>query len=502
MADPATITLAVKAAIAAASDKRTWKAVGVLIATILTPFILIIVMITSLLSGTANHNNAAVALSFHGGVISGQVPEDYRQYIEDMRQSFSELDTAISEITPLIEDGSLDSTQVKAIFYALYFGADSLRGMDYQVFADCFVRYEERTRTWTDEDKVEHKETYTVAVPLTSLPEIYARLEETLGLYISYEKQANASEIYYRALHGTGAPGEGDGFDQWADWLPDQLSGLTYDLPVGETGAEAVQLALSRLGDPYSQERRGQGDYTDCSYLVQWVYRQLGVKLPGTAAEQGKYCVNNGLTISKSNLAPGDLVFWSHKVNGRYLNITHVGIYAGDGKVVDASSSRGQVVYRNLFDAEKQVLYARPYVENKAQVSSSGLHSPLGNGWRSMVTSEFGGRTDPITGAWSGHSGLDLGASKGTPIRAAAAGIVQTVSYGSTGYGYYLTINHGGGMVTLYGHCSDLLVTQGQTVKAGEIVAKVGSTGRSTGNHLHFEVRINGTSQNPRSYLP
>ncbi|WP_437439568.1 M23 family metallopeptidase [Enterocloster citroniae] len=119
-----------------------------------------------------------------------------------------------------------------------------------------------------------------------------------------------------------------------------------------------------------------------------------------------------------------------------------------------------------------------------------------------MVTSEFGGRTDPITGAWSGHSGLDLGASKGTPIRAAAAGTVQTVSYGSTGYGYYLTIDHGGGMVTLYGHCSDLLVTQGQTVKAGEIVAKVGSTGRSTGNHLHFEVRINGTAQNPRSYLP
>ena len=119
-----------------------------------------------------------------------------------------------------------------------------------------------------------------------------------------------------------------------------------------------------------------------------------------------------------------------------------------------------------------------------------------------MVTSEFGGRTDPLTGKWVGHSGLDLGAAKGTSIRSAKAGTVKTVVYGSTGYGYYLTIDHGNGMVTLYGHCSQILVREGQTVKAGETIAKVGSTGRSTGNHLHFEVRINGSEKNPRNYLP
>jgi biotin carboxyl carrier protein len=272
-------------------------------------------------------------------------------------------------------------------------------------------------------------------------------------------------------------------------------------LPAGETGVEAVRLGLSRLGDPYSQEKRGQGSYTDCSYLVQWVYKKLGINLPGTAAAQGKYCVDNGLTISKSSLAPGDLVFWSHKPNGRFMNITHVGIYAGDGKVVDASSSKGRVVYRDLFDSDKQVLYARPYAETK-KASADGFISPLGKGWRAMVTSEFGGRTDPLTGKWVGHSGLDLGAAKGTSIRSAKAGTVKTVVYGSTGYGYYLTIDHGNGMVTLYGHCSQILVREGQTVKAGETIAKVGSTGRSTGNHLHFEVRINGSAKNPRNYLP
>ena len=363
MVDPATITLAIKAAVTAATDKRFWKAIGVLIATILTPFILIIVMISSLLSGTANHNNSAVQLTFHGGTISRQVPADYQQYIEDMRKSFVNLDTTISKITPIIESGSLDPIQVKAIFYSLYFGLESLNEVDYQAFADSFVRYEERNRKRTDENGVNYDESYRVAVPIKSLPEIYARLEQTLSLPISYEKQANAAEIYSRALYGISSPGEGDDFEQWFDWKPESPSDLINDLPAGETGSKAVQLALSRLGDPYSQERRGQDNYTDCSYLIQWVYRQMKIKLPGTAAEQGKYCVNNGLTISKSALAPGDLVFWSHKVNGRYLNITHVGIYAGDGKVVDASSSKGKVVYRKLFDSDKQVLYARPYAK-------------------------------------------------------------------------------------------------------------------------------------------
>ena len=119
-----------------------------------------------------------------------------------------------------------------------------------------------------------------------------------------------------------------------------------------------------------------------------------------------------------------------------------------------------------------------------------------------MVTSEFGGRTDPVTGEWAGHDGIALGSAKGTAIRAARSGPVETVSYGTTGYGYHLTIDHGGGLVTLYGHCSEILISEGQSVKAGDVIARVGSTGKSTGNHLHFEVRINGTAKNPRDYLP
>lgn len=113
------------------------------------------------------------------------------------------------------------------------------------------------------------------------------------------------------------------------------------------------------LWHPYSQTYRGKDNYVDCSYLTLWCYRQVGIILPGTAAEQGRYLVEHNLTIAKEDLQPGDLVFWSYKPNGRFMNITHVGIYAGDGKVVDASYSKGKVVYRNLFDEDKQVLYGR-----------------------------------------------------------------------------------------------------------------------------------------------
>jgi cell wall-associated NlpC family hydrolase len=373
MADPATITVAVKAAAAALSDERFRKTVGWVIAAVLSPLILIIVLVCSLLSGTTNHNNTAVELCFHGGAIPGSMPADYREYIGDMRQSFILIDGAIATVNAEMEDGdSLDDYRVKAIFYSLFFGAESPSRLEHRRYVDCFVTYEERTRTVENGDGTTSEETYTVAVPITSLSVIYNNIRTLFGRAITYEDQTNANEIYYRARYGTGAPMEDDGSALWEDWTPDQIDGFFSDLPAGEAGAEAVRLGLSRLGDPYSQEKRGQGSYVDCSYFVLWVYKRLGVSLPGTAAEQGKYCVDNGLTIPKSSLAPGDLVFWSHKPNGRYLNITHVGIYAGDGKVVDASSTRGEVVYRDLFDSDKQVLYSRPYAE-APKSSASGL---------------------------------------------------------------------------------------------------------------------------------
>ena len=99
------------------------------------------------------------------------------------------------------------------------------------------------------------------------------------------------------------------------------------------------------------------------------------------------------------------------------------------------------------------------------------------------------------------HSGIDIGVKTGNPIYAAEDGIVITSGWNSGGYGYYIIIDHGDGLQTLYGHNSELLLKKGERVKKGEAVAKSGSTGRSTGPHLHFEVRVNGNRVNPLDYL-
>ena len=114
-----------------------------------------------------------------------------------------------------------------------------------------------------------------------------------------------------------------------------------------------------------------------------------------------------------------------------------------------------------------------------------------------IITSRFGNRESIRT---YGHTGLDIAAPAGTPIKAAADGTVTFSGY-SGGYGYVVKMSHGNGIETYYGHCSALYVSAGEKVEAGDVIAAVGSTGNSTGNHLHFEVRIDGVEVNPQNYL-
>ena len=117
-----------------------------------------------------------------------------------------------------------------------------------------------------------------------------------------------------------------------------------------------------------------------------------------------------------------------------------------------------------------------------------------------LITSYFGYRVHPIYGNTRFHSGIDIGASYGAPIYAAESGRVILASW-YDGYGYCIVIDHGDGVSTLYAHCSSIIVREGQYVSKGTIIGYVGSTGNSTGPHLHFEVRINGNPVNPLNYF-
>ena len=116
------------------------------------------------------------------------------------------------------------------------------------------------------------------------------------------------------------------------------------------------------------------------------------------------------------------------------------------------------------------------------------------------ITSGFGHRESPTAGASSNHQGIDIGASTGSSITAADGGTVITASYSSSA-GNYVVISHGNGLSTVYMHCSKLLVSEGDTVSKGQTIAKVGSTGYSTGPHLHFGVRKNGSYVDPTDYV-
>jgi murein DD-endopeptidase MepM/ murein hydrolase activator NlpD len=140
------------------------------------------------------------------------------------------------------------------------------------------------------------------------------------------------------------------------------------------------------------------------------------------------------------------------------------------------------------------------------QIIDAGSGPALGDGTfirpvNGPITSGFGSRTDPVTGGTAFHSGLDFGASCGTPIKAAGTGSIISAGATGGGYGNMTLINHGNGLSTLYGHQSSVIVTAGQSVAQGQVIGYVGSTGKSTGCHLHFEVRVNGSPVDPTGYL-
>lgn len=313
MAAPAAV-LAVKAALVAATDKRTRTAIASVVAAILTPLILIVVVILSALSGTSSHNNAAVDLAFHGGYLSSQLPADYRMYIEKMRESFVDLDTALSEINSMAEGGEVDAYQVKAIFYSLFFGADQPRmnDGDYREFADCFVTYEERE----DGDG----NSYTVAVPVTDLEAVYTNLSAEIGKTVTAEEKANAQRIHVLARYGQVSPGSG--------------------LPPGAAMGDGSYTALIAEGEKYLGFPYVWGGSTpqtsfDCSGFVCWVYTQSGVyNLPRTSA-QGVF--DQCAVVAKDEARPGDLIFFT----GTYASstpVSHIGIYVGENKMLHCGS--------------------------------------------------------------------------------------------------------------------------------------------------------------------
>ena len=152
-------------------------------------------------------------------------------------------------------------------------------------------------------------------------------------------------------------------------------------------------------------------------------------------------------------------------------------------------------VVAGLYEKKKVPVYSSSYYTIASAKVDLGISliKPISSGY--TITSRFGARSSGM------HTGLDIAAPTGTPIYAAASGTVTASGWSTSGYGYHVIISHGNGVETLYGHCSALYVSEGQYVSQGENIAAVGSTGNSSGPHLHLEIRVNGSHINPQNYL-
>ena len=155
--------------------------------------------------------------------------------------------------------------------------------------------------------------------------------------------------------------------------------------------------------------------------------------------------------------------------------------------------------------AAKEAEKPKPVYPSSGNTSPSTA-PPSSAGWINpcryiALTSPFGGRIHPISGVYKMHYGVDLAAPTGRPIYATRSGTIDTAAYQAGGAGYYVSINHGDGFSSVYMHMTHYIVSAGQYVYAGQVIGYCGSTGASTGPHLHFGLSYNGSSQNPAAYI-
>ena len=398
MADPATLTALAKLAASALTDEKTRKAIGWVVVAILSPIIVIAALLLSLLSGATQHNSAAVDLVFNGGAVPSPLHAEYAAQVQAMRTCLSTLDGAIAEVNGQMEDGTLDGAMVKAIFYALRFGDEalSLPADEARAFVDCFVRYETRTRTvesGVDPETGEvlyTEEEYTVAVAVSR--NTFSANLSGAGYEVTEALWENAQAVYDRTAYGSGG---------------------SYAGAIEYGGAPMTELDLSAFTDPTTKNAEDLAAYAIQAWRSGWGYvwgtygnvlteSLLEYKLEQYPDGVGRYeeiirekwlggrttdCVGlikgygwlrpDTLTIGYgSNGMPditADAMYNNATVKGGMDSMPdtpglavwksgHIGVYIGNGEVIEAMGSSYGVVKTQLSERNWTAWLEVPYI--------------------------------------------------------------------------------------------------------------------------------------------
>lgn len=379
--DPVTVA---KIAAAALSDEKVRKGLGWILVAILSPLILLIAVICSFASGGADHNNATVEACFYGASFSAEVPAEFRSYVSEMQSAFSSLDSAVASVNGQMEDGSLDSVRVKAIFYALCFGADIPATATANNVVGCFYTTEIRTRmvqVEKEDGTITEEEEYTVAVPV-SLERAYANLAGLLGYAVTADHRTNADHIYTMIAGVVGGDGSYSGeYERGTAYsVALDISGFTDPATKNATDLVAYAIHAWESGWGYvwgtygnvltdslfdyklEQYPDGVGNYedfieanwlggrtTDCVGLIKgygWLdpdtltigYATNG--MPDYGANQMYRSATVSGTIDTIPEIPG-LAVWCDG---------HIGVYIGNGEVIEAMGTKYGVAKTKLAD--------------------------------------------------------------------------------------------------------------------------------------------------------
>ena len=244
---------------------------------------------------------------------------------------------------------------------------------------------------------------------------------------------------------------------------------------------------------------------SECPYNTKYPKSPGAIDDPEYSIDCGVHyladCLKSAGSTSPADTGKVSLALQGYNYGNGYISWA-VGKYGGysEANAIEFSNMMKQKLgWKNYGNPR----YVQAVLKYLIPVGKGGFGSPfVGRNWLTAVTSEFGNRVDPINGKPGAfHDGLDIAYPIGTPINAVRGGTVLVASDTGNGFGLHIVIDNGSGITTLYGHCSKLLVSAGQQVQTGQVIAEVGKTGRVTGPHLHLTFTVNGQKKNPRDYL-
>ncbi|MFI3228531.1 MAG: hypothetical protein R3Y09_14185 [Clostridia bacterium] len=364
------VAMVAKVATSVLANDKARKGVGWVLVGIFSPFIVVIALVCGLASGASEHNESVVDLCFYGGTLTSSAPDDYTDHIEQMQDSFAEIDLKIATINKMIEsDNGLDSTEVKSIFYTLYFDAEQIpSGSDATDFVDTFVRYEEVDDSYTDDDGVYHESSYTVAIPL-DIDEVYTKLgivdtEIIADLYqqISSSGATFSGDILY-GLGSSTAINISSFSDVTTKNSDDLVAYVTqaWNNQWGYVwGTFGQTLTPSLLASKVSQYPDGVGDYQQ--YIEEnWLYSRTtdcvglikGYAWLDTSTLEIGYATNEMPDVSANQMyelatVKGTITTMPDTIGLAVWCDGHIGVYIGNGYVIEAMNTKIGVVKTKL----------------------------------------------------------------------------------------------------------------------------------------------------------